>query len=54
MMVEIKAIEKSEGANKALAIKYCEAYNTADGLLINFEGESLDSKQVSNKNRKNQ
>ena len=53
-MVEIKAIEKLEGAHKAQAIKYCEAYNIADGLLINFGGESLDFKRVTGKNLKNQ
>ncbi len=29
VMVEIKAIEKLEGAHKAQAINYCEAYNIA-------------------------
>lgn len=54
VMVEIKAIEKLEGVHKAQAINYCEAYNIADGLLINFGGESLDFKRVFNKNLKNQ
>lgn len=53
VMVEIKAIEKLEGVHKAQAINYCEAYNIADGLLINFGGESLDFKRVFNKNLKN-
>ena len=54
VMVEIKAIEKLEGVHKAQAINYCEAYNIADGLLINFGGVSLDFKRVFNKNLKNQ
>jgi len=54
VMVEIKAIEKLEGVHKAQAINYCEAYNIADGLLINFGGQSLDFKRVFNKKLKNQ
>lgn len=50
VMVEIKAIEKLEGVHKAQAINYCEAYKIADGLLINFGGQSLDFKRVYNKN----
>jgi len=50
VMVEIKAIEKLEDVHKAQAINYCEAYNIADGLLINFGGKSLDFKRVYNKN----
>jgi GxxExxY protein len=53
VMVEIKAIEKLEGVHKAQAINYCEAYNIADGLLINFGGVSLDFKRVFNKTLKN-
>jgi GxxExxY protein len=54
LMLEIKAIEKLEGVHKAQAINYCEAYNIADGLLINFGGQSLEFKRVFNKNLKNQ
>lgn len=54
LMLEIKAIEKLEGVHKEQAINYCEAYNIADGLLINFGGQSLDFKRVFNKNLKNQ
>lgn len=54
VMVEIKAIEKLEDVHKAQAINYCEAYNIADGLLINFGGRSLDFKRVCNKNLANQ
>ena len=54
VMVELKAVEKLEGVHKAQAINYCEAYNIADGLLINFGGVSLDFKRVFNKNLKNQ
>ncbi|WP_298536804.1 GxxExxY protein [uncultured Algibacter sp.] len=50
VMVEIKAIEKLENVHKAQAINYCEAYNIADGLLINFGSQSLDFKRVYNKN----
>jgi GxxExxY protein len=49
VMLEIKAIEKLEGVHKAQAINYCEAYNIADGLLINFGSQSLDFKRVYNK-----
>ena len=49
-MVEIKAIEKLENVHKAQAINYCEAYNIAHGLLINFGAQSLDFKRVYNKN----
>ena len=49
VMVEIKAVEKLEDVHKAQAINYCEAYNIADGLLINFGGKSLDFKRVYNK-----
>lgn len=50
VMVEIKATEKLEDVHKAQAINYCEAYNIADGLLINFGAKSLDFKRVYNKN----
>ncbi|MBN1968675.1 MAG: GxxExxY protein [Candidatus Delongbacteria bacterium] len=50
IMVELKALEELEDVHKAQAINYCEAYNIADGLLINFGGKSLDFKRVYNKN----
>lgn len=50
VMVEIKAIEQLLDVHKAQAINYCEAYNIADGLLINFGSRSLDFKRVYNKN----
>ena len=50
VMVELKAVEKLEDAHKAQAINYCEVYNIADGLLINFGSKSLDFKRVYNKN----
>lgn len=53
VMLEIKAIEKLEGVHKAQAINYCEAYNIADGLLINFGAERLQYHRVFNKNLKN-
>ena len=49
VMVELKALEKIEGVHKAQAINYCEAYNIADGLLINFGATSLEFKRVYNK-----
>lgn len=49
MIVELKAAEKLEAAHKAQAINYCEAYNIADGLLINFGGLSLEFNRVYNK-----
>ena len=54
VMVEIKAIEKLEGVHKAQAINYCEAYNIADGLLINFGAERLQYNRVFNKKLKEQ
>ncbi len=50
VMVEIKAIEQLLPVNKTQAINYCEAYNIADGLLINFGAMSLEFKRVYNKN----
>ncbi len=50
VMVEIKAIEQLLDVHKAQAINYCEAYNIADGLLVNFGSKSLDFKRVYNKN----
>ncbi len=52
-MVEIKALEKLEGVHKAQAINYCEAYNIADGLLINFGAVRLQYHRVFNKKLKN-
>jgi GxxExxY protein len=52
VMVEIKAVELLQDVHKAQAINYCEAYNIADGLLINFGSRSLDFKRVYNKKLK--
>jgi GxxExxY protein len=49
VMVELKAIEKIEDVHKAQAINYLEAYNIADGLLINFGARSLEFKRLYNK-----
>lgn len=49
VMVELKAVELLLDVHKAQAINYLEAYNIADGLLINFGGLSLDFKRVYNK-----
>lgn len=52
VMVELKAIENIEGVHKAQAINYCEAYNIADGLLLNFGAERLQFHRVFNKSIK--
>lgn len=49
VMVELKAMGKIEDVHKAQAINYLEAYNIADGLLINFGGLSLEFKRLYNK-----
>jgi len=49
VMVELKAFEKIEDVHKAQAVNYLEAYNIADGLLINFGCLSLDFKRLYNK-----
>ena len=49
IMVEIKAVEQVLDVHKAQAINYLEAYNMADGLLVNFGGLSLDFKRLYNK-----
>ena len=43
------AIEINLDVHKAQAINYLEAYNMADGLLVNFGGLSLDFKRLYNK-----
>jgi hypothetical protein len=48
-MVELKAIEALLDVHKAQAINYLEAYNVADGLLINFGGMSLEFRRIYNK-----
>ncbi len=53
VMLEIKAVVNLEGAHKAQAINYCEAYHIADGLLINFGAERLQYHRVFNKKLKN-
>lgn len=50
VMVELKAMEQLLPVHKTQAINYLEAYNIADGLLINFGGMSLEFKRVYNKN----
>jgi GxxExxY protein len=49
VMVELKAIEILLDVHKAQAINYLEAYNVADGLLINFGALSLEFKRIYNK-----
>ncbi|MBW7914199.1 MAG: GxxExxY protein [Taibaiella sp.] len=53
VLVEIKAIEQLAAVHKAQAINYCEAYNIADGLLINFGAQRLEYHRVFNKQLKN-
>jgi GxxExxY protein len=50
VMVELKATSKLEDVHKAQAINYLEAYDIADGLLINFGSMSLEFKRLYNKN----
>ena len=49
VMVEIKAIIHLEDVHLAQAINYLEAYNIADGLLINFGSLSLEFRRLYNK-----
>ena len=49
VMLEIKAVAMIEDIHKNQAINYLEMYNIADGLLINFGGNSLEFKRVYNK-----
>ena len=49
VMVELKAVEKIEPIHKSQGINYLEAYNVANGLLINFGGQSLEFKRLYNK-----
>ena len=46
VMVELKATSKIEDVHKAQAINYLEAYDIADGLLINFGSMSLEFKRL--------
>jgi GxxExxY protein len=50
IMVELKARIKLDDAHLAQAMNYCQAYNLAIGLLINFRGKSLEFKRVYNLN----
>lgn len=52
VMVELKATSKLEDVHKAQAINYLEAYDIADGLLINFGSMSLEFKRLYNKSKK--
>jgi len=48
IMVELKALIKLEDGHLNQAMNYCEAYNMAIGLLINFGAPSLQFKRVHN------
>lgn len=50
IMVELKALIKLEDVHLAQTMNYCQAYNLAIGLLINFGGRSLEFKRVYNVN----
>jgi len=50
VMVELKATIKLEEVHLAQAMNYCEAYNLAIGLLINFGAKSLEFKRIYNVN----
>lgn len=49
VMLELKAVDTVNELHKAQTINYLEAYNLADGLLINFGGLSLEFKRMYNK-----
>ncbi|OFX72054.1 MAG: GxxExxY protein [Bacteroidetes bacterium GWE2_29_8] len=49
LMIELKCIDKIEDIHRIQAISYLEAYNIADGLLINFGNTNLEFKRVYNK-----
>ena len=49
IMLELKAVDTINDLHKVQAINYLEAYNIADGLLINFGGLSLEFKRMYNK-----
>ena len=48
IMVELKAVIKTEDAHLAQAMNYLEAYKMEIGLLINFGTRSLEFKRVHN------
>ena len=49
-MVELKVMSEILPVHKAQTVNYCEAYNIAHGLLINFGQTSLEFKRVYNNN----
>ena len=50
IMVELKAVAGLDEDNLAQAMNYCQAYDLAIGLLINFGGRSLEFKRIYNVN----
>jgi GxxExxY protein len=50
IMVEIKALIKTEDVHLSQAMNYCQAYKLPIGLLINFGAKSLEFKRVYNVN----
>jgi len=49
-MVELKALERIENVHKNQAINYLEAFNIADGLLINLGGRVWSLKGFTTRN----
>jgi GxxExxY protein len=49
VLVELKSLSQLEPVHVAQAINYCEAYNVANGLLINFGASSLEFRRIYNK-----
>ncbi|MEP6596854.1 MAG: GxxExxY protein [Ginsengibacter sp.] len=49
IVVELKAIIKTEDVHIAQAINYLEAYNLEVGLLLNFGAKKLDFNRLTNK-----
>ena len=47
--VELKALAQLENVHLAQALNYLEVYNLEIGLLINFGGDSLDFRRLTNK-----
>ena len=48
IMVELKALLKTDGSNLSQALNYLEIYKVEIGLLINFGAKSLEFKRVHN------
>ncbi len=51
-MVELKAVTKLEDVHLAQAMNYCQAYNLAVGLLLNYGAKSLEFEGAHNLNHR--